>query len=213
MWALACHRRADGIKLSASRHRAIFWNPSTQKKKMNASAAAPARDAQGAQSRMRRGQMRRDATHPQTLPACLSPCRLSRRDSPADPATLCLRHSTIASPAPGCITASLCVRARRRAACTQHLAVTPVRAASQRQQIWRALHRHAWSRCKGPSPALHTPVSAVPPCEAAEEWCALPIGRATSNGAVQALSHASTHRRLPQPIMGRRRGPAQWAGR
>lgn len=148
----ACHRRADGIKLSASRQRAIFWNPSTQKKKC-ASAAAPARDAEGAQSRMRRGQMRRAATHTQTLPL-VALSTAGRRDSRADPATRCLRHSTVASPAPVAITASLCVRTRRRAACTSPPAPADLAVAG-----W--LHRHAWSRCKGPSPALHAGISST----------------------------------------------------
>lgn len=55
---------ADSIKLSASSHRAIFWNPSTQKKKMCATAA-PARDADGgaeAREAARRDETRRGET-------------------------------------------------------------------------------------------------------------------------------------------------------
>ena len=147
--------------------------------------------------------MRRAATHTQTL-LLVALSTAGRRDSRADPATRCLRHSTVASPAPVAVAASLCVRARRRAACT----------AVQRQQIWRSLHRHAWSRCnlQGTEPSaarryqqyrrVKRPRSGV--------GCRSDVRPAT--GAVQALSHASTHRTLPQPIMGRRRGVPRGQG-
>lgn len=82
------------------------------------------------------------------------------------------------------------VPARRRRAALHH-PVTPVRPSYQ--QICRRLHTGASSRCQGRSQQHSTSVSAVPPCEASEEWCGLPIQRATSNGrAIQALSHAPT---------------------
>lgn len=124
---------ADSIKLSASSHRAIFWNPSTQKKKKCATAA-PARDADGAQRQQqdetRRGEARRATVQTQARQGkvgCQPNCRpvdcaaAYLRDSRADPATLCAaKHYTRLH---GLARLDHCL-ARRRAGL--HHPVTPV---------------------------------------------------------------------------------------
>jgi hypothetical protein len=128
-------------------------------------------------------------------------CTSTRRDSRADPATLL------------CAAKRDCTQIRRHAEegaswhldhplCLRradlHHPVRPVRAV-----LPADLSPTAHGRMKplsGTASSTTTPVSAVPPYEASEEWCGLPIERATSNGrAIQALSHAPIIKRCRSP--------------
>jgi hypothetical protein len=125
-------------------------------------SAAPARDAKG-RRRQTTTQSRDDTRQDKTRRDANAACRrvdcaaADRRDSRADPATLCAaKHSGIS------ITASACYCCLRPRLVVVLACTTPSRlSAPSYQQICLRLHTDAYSRCQGLIPALHASISST----------------------------------------------------